>query len=447
MKKNFQYLNVQNIKANVKTFGNFGKFNIPELSPVKIGRGGGLGNKRAFTLVELLVVIAIIGVLVGLLLPAVQAAREAARRMQCSNHLKQIGIAVHNFHNTHSAVPPSTIYSQKPSFWGLIYPYVEQEALYDAMSSIHINATNRAPLITNGTSDTNLGAWFINGLKTNNAVSGQDTKPYRAAFGSVPFYKCPTRRGNAANWLDNENWVSLIQTSVNNNNLGPRGDYALVAVFEPLNMNQNYIGNNWFNQVSLLGNNATVTTNTSGVEDKGPSWLINRNHSPFRPSILSWTSGTGVPAVLGHDNAHKKYITNWQPRDSFANWQDGISNQLIVGEKFIPQEAFEQNGQWDGGYLNTSTTHQNLNVARGVWKGFTSIKRSATEISGNELRMNSDPTNTNANVVHAVFGGIHPATSNFLMGDGSVHAISPTANWNTVYLLGKVDDGEAASLP
>jgi hypothetical protein len=364
--------------------------------------------------------------------------------MQCNNQLTQIGIAVHTFHDTRGGLPPSTIYTQKPSFWGLIYPYVEQQALYDAMSSIDINATNKAPLVTNGTSNTSTGVWFINGLKTNNAVSGQDTKPFRAAFGSVPFYKCPTRRSNAVNWLDDENWVSLIQTSVNNQNLGPRGDYALVAVFEPLNMNQNYIGVNWFNQVSALGNNATVTTNASGVEDKGPYWLINKNHSPFRPSILSWSSGTGV---LGYDAVHRQYITNWQPRDTFTNWQDGISNQFIVGEKFIPQEAFEQNGQWDGGYLNTNTAHQNLNVARGIWKGFTSIKRSSTEISGNELRMNSDSTNTNANVIHAVFGGIHPGVTNFLIGDGSVHAISPTTNWNTVYLLGKVDDGEAVTLP
>src|SRR6056297_3242731 len=85
-------------------------------------------NQRGFTLVELLVVIAIIGVLVGLLLPAVQSAREAARRMQCSNNLKQMGLALHNHHDAHEAFPMGvTPWHRNGYNWKFkILPYLEQ---------------------------------------------------------------------------------------------------------------------------------------------------------------------------------------------------------------------------------------------------------------------------------------------------------------------------------
>jgi prepilin-type N-terminal cleavage/methylation domain-containing protein/prepilin-type processing-associated H-X9-DG protein len=110
-------------------------------------------NHKGFTLVELLVVIAIIGVLVALLLPAVQSAREAARRMQCSNNLRQIGLATHNFHDVESRLPYNTQYQggwdwnyqRNQRSWSClarILPYLEQSALKEQLQIL--NTTNAA---------------------------------------------------------------------------------------------------------------------------------------------------------------------------------------------------------------------------------------------------------------------------------------------------------------
>ncbi len=96
-----------------------------------------MGNRKAFTLIELLVVIAIIAVLIALLLPAVQQAREAARRAQCKNNLKQLGIALHNYHDTFSGLPPGAIQvfetnAQNEATWiSMILPYIDQQPLYN----------------------------------------------------------------------------------------------------------------------------------------------------------------------------------------------------------------------------------------------------------------------------------------------------------------------------
>ena len=196
---------------------------------------------RGFTLVELLVVIAIIGVLVGLLFPAVQAAREASRRMQCSNQMKQLGLALHMYMDKNKSLPPNGIYSwsgsavKTESAWSgiaRILPQIEQENLFSGINlAISYNAqpgisskrvgTFMCPSETNDLgygSDPiygnkhwpinyalNMGTWAVMTSKANGIQSGD------GAFGPNQFYKPAAFLDGLSNTLA----VSEVKTFTN----------------------------------------------------------------------------------------------------------------------------------------------------------------------------------------------------------------------------------------
>jgi prepilin-type N-terminal cleavage/methylation domain-containing protein/prepilin-type processing-associated H-X9-DG protein len=168
-------------------------------------------KKSGFTLVELLVVIAIIGILVGLLLPAVQAAREAARRMQCQNNVKQLMLATLNFESATKGFPMGAEFEVGTAWSALLLPYLEQNAAYQAMTFQEDGAGNYQ--------------WAI-GLP---GIPGQAAKdnPTRYRFFQnlwvcelqLPMFRCPsTAFPNSAADISGDNWI--VQRRAPSNYLG-----------------------------------------------------------------------------------------------------------------------------------------------------------------------------------------------------------------------------------
>jgi prepilin-type N-terminal cleavage/methylation domain-containing protein len=161
-------------------------------------------RRQGFTLIELLVVIAIIAVLIALLLPAVQQAREAARRSQCLNNLKQLGLALHNYHDNHGAFPPGWVGANGPlgsdmealnGFgWGAhVLPYVDQQPLYNQLNfkaSCFNPATNALAMKTvlsvfRCPSDPSTDSWTIFDEATGStALASLPTANYVGSFGT-----------------------------------------------------------------------------------------------------------------------------------------------------------------------------------------------------------------------------------------------------------------------
>ncbi|MDR1964895.1 MAG: DUF1559 domain-containing protein [Planctomycetaceae bacterium] len=380
-----------------------------------------------FTLVELLVVIAIIGVLIALLLPAIQAAREAARRIQCSNNFKQQGIGVHNFHDTRNGLPPISIWEHRTTFWAFIMPYIEQQGIYTKVCFPNKDTVVWPEWWLGNNS---AGTWQA-GWPAGDLLNDAD----RAALGSISIYHCPSRRGSGTAITDT---FATTESATPYVEPGPQIDYALVIMYDHGLLNTTLVPAGtivgWWevapNAISAAQQNRTLDTHVG----------------PFRQALL--TSGTSM-------------LYRWEPRDTIAWWQDGTSNQLIIGEKHIPFGRLGKcnntvNGSVatysdDCSYLATHLTGwRTASMVRSVVYNYNSTSGSILTGSGTPLPLANakDEIDTRDALREYGFGSYHPGVCQFLFGDGSVKGISVTTPvFPVLASFSHVSDGNAVVLP
>ena len=375
---------------------------------------GNLGNvafcpkNRAFTLVELLVVIAIIGMLIALLLPAVQAAREAARRMQCTNHLRQIGLGIHNYHDTRGGIVPSNFFDHNRStMWGLIFPYIEQQAVYEIITR-SLNP-DWGPYVT------------FDGFWNHSTV----TPEMRRALGSVPIYKCPSRRAGVAYTSD---------AAAARDKPGPQGDYAYVVSAREI----------------PGGGSAPWWDHGTGSRGTGSpyGWIYR---------LLPYYAG---PFQVADSQSGNWRDGSYTPRLTFGSVSDGLSNQIFIGEKHIPMGRLGIcNDQHTGapGYNQMNSGDCSI-LMTGVWKSGSSGRNISSFDDHNGIppftplqfpiaRAGDFRGDEFSPLRSYGFGSNHPGVCPFLLGDGSVHGFSVTTAFSVLEAFSIINSGVSVSLP
>jgi prepilin-type N-terminal cleavage/methylation domain-containing protein/prepilin-type processing-associated H-X9-DG protein len=362
-------------------------------------------RSRGFTLIELLVVIAIIAVLIALLLPAVQSAREAARRIQCVNNLKQIGLALHNYHSSNSIFPPGGIlYVSDPwngfgnglGWRSLTLPYMEGNNVFNSINvSLQVGGV--------GTPDP--GQSFTIWMTVNPAwlcptdPNNTGFVPYGGATGTYPLNSPPI----------NPSTQQQVQVVPVSNYCGSFGDNYVVGPLTPP-------GDPWETPVG--------TNPAPGVARIG--WM---GFEGTKYSTLTFPNGPADGRLRGYFD----YLSG--QTSSINDTTDGTSNSILVGEMIPTQDPDISFYDYNGCTAGTTVP---INY---MTDGIPGV------LPGCQLCFGCPgmPWNCRFAYTYKAFRSYHAGGANFLFADGSVHFLKASLNMVTYCALGSRNGSEVVS--
>jgi prepilin-type N-terminal cleavage/methylation domain-containing protein/prepilin-type processing-associated H-X9-DG protein len=366
--------------------------------------------RGGFTLVELLVVIAIIGILIALLLPAVQAAREAARRSQCTNNLKQIGVALQNYHDIYGRFPingalimSGGAWTQRGSQHVRLLPFMEEQQMYNPLNfSLGLNSANFENTTNEGRqapAALNVGEQYLRRMTVKSFICPSDVGQYQATGANAPMnYGASV----GANSISSPWGIYYVATFLGTSPY-PGGDNT----------------GNWFG--------------TGSDQDTNASW-----NGPAEPDCCI----SGVFARNGVDATFNSWNSNQLWAASLKDVADGTANVIAYGEVRPICMDHGQNGWMDANYGCTwiSTTSP-INFPTCINEPNPTQSMGSWNVGGGAGQTPYIYSSHNWNSSHG-FKSKHPGGAQFVFCDGSVHFLTETIDYDTYQRLGDRRDGK-----